>query len=346
MLFRRDVPQISFPQYSGLEDFSEHEISVFKRWEFLSLGIDETTNFESPITPSRLVEQLQFSDPRLRALFLQHLSNGNLDKYFESQKNDSRFFDDCLDLRQKCAKLEALAYIDLPRSRKLTAKFFTQNNSASDDFQFRKLRSLFGIASKTENKYKIIRLYSFDSERLKIPSLSAFSSRGNKVATNKSASIMAAVEGFATINRCSISENSIVLKRNKFYVSDPGADPVSGFVSGQWHSVAAHPLNPHNALISKSEGTIRNISEAVSGLGKVNSNYWHQLIEYLPGTINTLKKTDVKQFFGVPKLLNPSRTFFFSTFLKLNWCFSSPRNKFMSESCSSPLLREDVLIRL
>ena len=271
--------------YSSEDEFTSYERSIFSSWE--KANLEMSSNILGSMDPIAILErQLHYSDPFLKKQF------PKTSRDLFSANNPSQALQNCRDLAQMTAIVEALAYKKFHAAKRLARKLTHNFISSPDDFFFRKLRSIFNLVLRGEKSVRIRRMYSINKEKKYVPELFVLFPDGRSTATNKEAWVEAFRQGQCTIRNCTARENGIVIKGSSLYVLDPAADPArAGFVAGQWKDLTGHPLNQRRAIVKSAPAfsETRTIDRAVSGLGRMNSNYWHQLIENLPATISALR---------------------------------------------------------
>ena len=174
---------------------------------------------------------------------------------------------------------------------------FTRNMATTgvsiSDFQYRKLRHISGLVTDAEKTVTVKRFFRKKGFRF-VPRYPILFN-GKATYSNRIGFARSYSPELVCIQNAQVFGTGIVLSNGQLWIGDPAADPVEDFVSGLWNRVSGHKLKSDTAtlLIEPSE-KIQTITEAVQGIGRVPSNYWHLIIEYIPAIAKAITQSGCK----------------------------------------------------
>jgi hypothetical protein len=87
--------------------------------------------------------------------------------------------------------------------------------------------------------------------------------------------------GIHTVNEATVLPHGVVIRGGDLVVVEPGADPTSDFVAGQWSTIAGSTARPDVALVWSGAERELTVSRAVLLSTRVPENHFHFLIENL-----------------------------------------------------------------
>lgn len=167
-------------------------------------------------------------------------------------------------------------------------------SGAEDDFQFRKLRHIAGIREKDEWEVTVNRYYQLGKPRI-VHERFPVAISGKMVRTNNPGAIRLYDTKHVDLRDAFVRGNGMVFDENGLWIGDPAADPCEDFVSAWWNQLSGHSSRPKTATANFTrKPPSKFIDSAIHGIGRIPSNYWHQIVEYIPAIAAAIDITGCK----------------------------------------------------
>lgn len=273
------------------DTYSEYELAVLEEWQM------------------QILEKCRKTDPQFYLKLFLTQQIGQLSVKIFGNLNIFDYIKVCLHvIYLKLHKKSQLSIFDVTSlefitkliGKKAIKLFFSdqlQSEKNSNNYSVRRLRHLVNLKMPGESSRKILNLFESDLKVFsKTEGLVVNQLDGEVVETNSQGFFRKYLTSWQPFEYISVDFTGLIFVDGSLVINDPGADLSQDFVSGFWEHVIGHPNNSKFAT-TKDPQILENVyeSNAVIGVGRSASNYWHCVMEYIPAITKAIQESGFKR---------------------------------------------------